>query len=189
MSRTLSFRFGSGAELGGLAGCVAAHKVCEGAVGTSVVSRVFSLRAAGPGLQVYEQIHPHTRFGEQMVKNLALRGADLKGIEATSTLEAHQARFTQNAWERAFAADLKDIYQHHIDPHDRVRIERIEMFDEFEEWHMIMSHYCIAVGVNDAVGALAGFAFEAYSTRTAAALATRGLAPGIPAAMQLPIAD
>ena len=27
------------------------------------------------------------------------------------------------------------------------RIERLEIFDELEEWHLIQAHYCIAWGV------------------------------------------
>jgi hypothetical protein len=30
---------------------------------------------------------------------------------------------------------------------EKTRIERIEMFDEFEEWELLQSHYCVCVGV------------------------------------------
>lgn len=36
------------------------------------------------------------------------------------------------------------------------RIQRLEIFDEFEEWDLIQSHYCIALGIKDEQGALAG---------------------------------
>ena len=31
------------------------------------------------------------------------------------------------------------------------RAERLELFDELEEWYMIQRHYCVAVGVNDRI--------------------------------------
>ena len=29
---------------------------------------------------------------------------------------------------------------------ERTRIEKLEMFDEFEEWNMLQSHYCLSLG-------------------------------------------
>ena len=29
---------------------------------------------------------------------------------------------------------------------ERTRIEKLEMFDEFEEWDMLQSHYCLSLG-------------------------------------------
>ena len=30
---------------------------------------------------------------------------------------------------------------------EKTRIERLEMFDEFEEWELLQSHYCITLAV------------------------------------------
>ena len=30
---------------------------------------------------------------------------------------------------------------------ERTRVEKIEMFDEFEEWELLQSHYCICLGI------------------------------------------
>lgn len=49
-----------------------------------------------------------------------------------------------------------------IDPVDRRRVERLEIFDEFEEWDLIQDHYCIALAVNDASGLLADFGFPRW---------------------------
>ncbi|RVW32332.1 hypothetical protein CK203_078925 [Vitis vinifera] len=40
-----------------------------------------------------------------------------------------------------------------------IRIERLELFDEFEEWHMMQEHYCVAYAINDAMGLLGDFGF------------------------------
>lgn len=34
------------------------------------------------------------------------------------------------------------------------------MFDEYEEWHMMMEHYSITVAKNDAAGVMAGVGFK-----------------------------
>jgi tRNA wybutosine-synthesizing protein 4 len=123
------------------------------------------------GLQVYEQINPGSRFGEQMVKNLEARGAPLHGVYSTPSLEAHKQRLaTCDFSSRQFAADLNDIYRNHLDPADRRRIEALEIFDEFEEWHLIMGHYCVAVGVKESAGVLGTLDFDTYEPEAAVAL-------------------
>ena len=139
-------------------------------------------------VQVYEQIHPYTMFGRQMIRNLEERGAPLYGVHATPTLEAHEQRMVRCGWHHAFAEDLNAVYRSVIDPEDRLRVEALEMFDEFEEWHLIMGHYCVAVAVNDAAGALAAFRFTHHAGSQAAALSLRGEALRVPAA-PLPNAD
>lgn len=139
-------------------------------------------------MQVYEQIQPDTMFGRQMIRNLEERGAPLYGVHATPTLAAHAARLTRAGWHHAFAEDLNTLYRDVIDPGDRMRIEGLEMFDEFEEWHLIMAHYCVAVAVNDGAGALADLQFKPHGGSQAAALSLRGQRLQVPPA-QLPCAD
>ncbi len=57
---------------------------------------------------------------------------------------------------------MDTVYRKHLDPRDKARIERLEIFDEFEEWHMIQEHYCITIGVNDHRGLLKGFGFPKF---------------------------
>ncbi|CAM6084519.1 unnamed protein product [Calypogeia fissa] len=103
---------------------------------------------------IYEQIHPHDAFGQQMIKNLESRGCGLLGLEDTPTLEAKMKRFTDLGWQNADALNMDVIYNQHLDPIDRRRIERLEIFDEFEEWHIMQEHYCVAFGINDPTGIL-----------------------------------
>lgn len=116
---------------------------------------------------VYEQIKPDDAFGRQMLLNLECRGCPLKGLHATPTLEAHKARFLNNHWQRAMAADMDTIYQQHLDPADKRRIERLEIFDEFEEWHMIQEHYCITIGINDSQAIFNNFGFKTSAPKAA----------------------
>lgn len=138
---------------------------------------------------MYEQIQPDTMFGRQMIRNLEERGAPLYGVHATPTLAAHEARMMRAGWHHAFAEDLNSVYRDVIDPSDRMRVEGLEMFDEFEEWHLIMGHYCVAVAVNDRAGILAAFRFHRHGGGAhAAAVNLRGDRLQVPAA-QLPCAD
>eukprot|EP01025_Chloroclados_australasicus_P045242 TRINITY_DN4939_c0_g1_i5.p2 TRINITY_DN4939_c0_g1~~TRINITY_DN4939_c0_g1_i5.p2 ORF type:complete len:332 (-),score=32.89 TRINITY_DN4939_c0_g1_i5:253-1248(-) len=111
---------------------------------------------------VYEQICPDDAFGKQMVMNLEQRGCPLRGLKATPTTQAHIERLIDNGWQRGFCKDMDRIYREVLDKNDRKRIEKLEIFDEFEEWHMIQQHYCISVAINDAVQWSSRCSFQEY---------------------------
>ncbi|CAM8987260.1 unnamed protein product [Rhodiola kirilowii] len=100
---------------------------------------------------LYEQILPDDAFGQQMIRNLESRGCGLLSLYATPTLHAKERLFLDQGWERALAWDMLKIYSQFINPRERMRIERLELFDEFEEWHMMQEHYCVAYAINDAM--------------------------------------
>eukprot|EP01111_Echinosteliopsis_oligospora_P005692 TRINITY_DN1923_c0_g1_i2.p1 TRINITY_DN1923_c0_g1~~TRINITY_DN1923_c0_g1_i2.p1 ORF type:complete len:219 (-),score=44.62 TRINITY_DN1923_c0_g1_i2:14-670(-) len=97
----------------------------------------------------YEQINPHDAFGEMMVKNLAERGCALLSIHEYAD-EAKQAkRYEKQGWHRVEVLDMSSVYYYFLPTADRLRIERIELFDELEEWNLIQRHYCIVWAMKD----------------------------------------
>lgn len=81
------------------------------------------------------------------------------GIYATPTLLAKEKLFLDQGWQRAVAWDMLRVYSDFIDAHERRRIERLELFDEFEEWHMMQEHYCVAYAIKDKMGLLGNYGF------------------------------
>lgn len=42
----------------------------------------------------------------------------------------------------------------------------MELFDEFEEWHMMQEHYCVVCAVNDSMGLFEDFGFPSDQPET-----------------------
>ena len=94
----------------------------------------------------YEQIHPFDAFGQTMIDNLRARGCDLLGLTSYPTLDAHRARYLSLAFDAHAGWDMNDVYRFYVQPtHKTKRIERLELFDEMEEWNMLQAHYQISV--------------------------------------------
>ena len=112
------------------------------------IVRWFGERVRTGVFMSYDPIGPDDAFGRTMIRNVESRGCAFSGIYDAPDVASAARRFTANAWSRAEAYDMNTIYSEKLDPVERARIERIEWFDEFEEWRLIMGHYCISLGVN-----------------------------------------
>jgi tRNA wybutosine-synthesizing protein 4 len=84
-----------------------------------------------------------------MVENLNDRGCGLKSIHEYPTLESQRKRFLERGYTHVSANDVLNMYNTLIDRNERTRVERIEFFDEYEEWVLILRHYCIVCAVKE----------------------------------------
>jgi tRNA wybutosine-synthesizing protein 4 len=101
----------------------------------------------------------------------------LLSIKDYPDLESQRQRFLSAGWERVEAKDMNQIYTDFLDLQENkrfdviiiiiiiiiistsfemfifltlhYRIEKLEIFDELEEWHLIQSHYCLVAAFID----------------------------------------
>ena len=45
------------------------------------------------------------------------------------------------------SGSMLTMYDRHISPEERKRVAKLEIFDELEEWRLLMAHYCFTVAV------------------------------------------
>mmetsp|Transcript_9377 Transcript_9377/g.10691 ORF Transcript_9377/g.10691 Transcript_9377/m.10691 type:complete len:324 (-) Transcript_9377:878-1849(-) len=98
---------------------------------------------------VYEQIRPDDAFGQVMMRNLESRGCPLKGLKEHISTDAQINRFESRGWTKCECLDMNNIYYKCIDQNIRSSAEKLEIFDEFEEWHLMQAHYCVVLGKKD----------------------------------------
>ena len=99
------------------------------------------------GILNYEMINPHDALGKVMIENVESRGCRLLGLRVVDTLDKQKERFTKGGFTKVEGATMLDFYNKYADQNERKRIEKLEIFDEFEEWIMLQSHYCIVLGI------------------------------------------
>jgi len=97
---------------------------------------------------VYEQIRPDDAFGQVMMKNLESRGCALKGLKSHVSTLAQIERFESRGWTKCECLDMNDIYYKCLDKEIVTKAEKLEIFDEFEEWHLMQAHYCVVLATN-----------------------------------------
>ncbi|XP_062571126.1 tRNA wybutosine-synthesizing protein 4-like [Saccostrea cucullata] len=97
---------------------------------------------------LYEQINPNDAFGKFMQSHFQVIGSPLKCINAFPTLQAQRDRFLNLGWSRSEAADMNHFYQELVPLSEQRRVESLEPFDEYEEWHLKCSHYMIVSATN-----------------------------------------
>lgn len=76
-----------------------------------------------------------------MINNLRERGCDLYGIEGCPTQESQIERM-QKCWAgdkqvKAECETMDKVYSNKLDTQLRLKVETLELFDEFEEWNLL----------------------------------------------------
>nr|XP_034970871.1 tRNA wybutosine-synthesizing protein 4 [Zootoca vivipara] len=105
--------------------------------------------AAGHFLHVwfilYEQIHPEDPFGRVMQNHFSRLNSHLRSLAQYPNCKAQRSRFLQRGWTECSIVNMNEFYRHVVLGEERQRIQALEPFDEFEEWHLKCSHYFILV--------------------------------------------
>ncbi|GAB1601190.1 tRNA wybutosine-synthesizing protein 4-like [Argonauta hians] len=91
----------------------------------------------------YEQINPNTAFGLFMQNHFKKTGSTLKCINTFPTLQSQIDRFLKLGWEVCQGWDMNDIFFSLVSSTEKADIEQKELFDEFEGWHLVCSHYVV----------------------------------------------
>ncbi|XP_071339977.1 tRNA wybutosine-synthesizing protein 4 [Trachinotus anak] len=92
---------------------------------------------------MYEQIHPHDPFGWIMQDHFLKLNSTLHALRQYPDTTAQTHRFLDKGWEQCLCLDMNDFYLGLVPEEERSRVEILEPFDEYEEWHQKCSHYFI----------------------------------------------
>ncbi|TKS67878.1 tRNA wybutosine-synthesizing protein 4 [Collichthys lucidus] len=92
---------------------------------------------------IYEQIHPHDPFGQIMQDHFLKLNSTLHALRQYPDTAAQRHRFLDKGWEQCVCLDMNVFYLGLVPEEERCRVENLEPFDEYEEWHQKCSHYFI----------------------------------------------
>ncbi|XP_066199386.1 tRNA wybutosine-synthesizing protein 4 [Saccopteryx leptura] len=92
---------------------------------------------------IYEQMRPHDTFGQFMQQHFQQLNSPLHGLDRFPDVESQERRFLQAGWTACSAIDMNEFYRCFLPAEERQRMENLEPFDEFEEWHLKCAHYFI----------------------------------------------
>ena len=95
----------------------------------------------------YDMIAPNDIFGKAMLRNITSSGFRIPGFEDYPTLDSQVGRFLNNGWCEARSTSMLSVYNNWLSLEDKNRIAKLEIFDEIEEWQMLMCHYSLTVAV------------------------------------------
>ncbi|XP_033899386.3 tRNA wybutosine-synthesizing protein 4 [Acipenser ruthenus] len=92
---------------------------------------------------MYEQLRPHDPFGRVMQQHFLQLNSTLHALSRYPDKQTQRQRFLDRGWEECVCLDMNHFYFEFLSEEERSRVERLEPFDEYEEWHLKCSHYFI----------------------------------------------
>ena len=87
----------------------------------------------------YEMANADDAFGQVMIRNLRQRGLEMGNVMSQIDME----RLFQSFFGNCSVTAMRNVYQSMVDETEHERLNRIEMMDEWEEWNLILQHYCL----------------------------------------------
>ncbi|XP_036065437.1 tRNA wybutosine-synthesizing protein 4 isoform X1 [Oryzias melastigma] len=92
---------------------------------------------------MYEQVRPHDPFGCIMQEHFLKMNSPLHALTQYPDISAQRQRFLDKGWQQSMCLDMNQFYFGLVSEEERDRVESLEPFDEYEEWHQKCSHYFI----------------------------------------------
>ncbi|RYP87882.1 hypothetical protein DL770_004716 [Monosporascus sp. CRB-9-2] len=95
---------------------------------------------------------PDHPFAKTMLRHFEKLKTPLKSVSTYPDLEAQHNRFYGLGWAYADVESLWQAWSNNqwLSPEERRKLDRIEPFDEWEEFALFASHYCIVTAKTDA---------------------------------------
>ncbi|NXQ90570.1 TYW4 protein, partial [Nyctibius grandis] len=92
---------------------------------------------------LYEQMHPEDPFGRVMQQHFLQLNSALHSLAQYPDCEAQQRRFLEKGWTECSVMDMNKFFACHTPEDEQQRVQALEPFDEYEEWHLKCSHYFV----------------------------------------------
>ncbi|XP_074427726.1 tRNA wybutosine-synthesizing protein 4 [Larus michahellis] len=92
---------------------------------------------------LYEQMHPEDPFGRVMQQHFSQMNSALNSLARYPDGEAQQMRFFEKGWTECNVMDMNEFFTCCIPEDEQQRMQALEPFDEYEEWHLKCSHYFV----------------------------------------------
>ncbi|KAM6093672.1 tRNA wybutosine-synthesizing protein 4 isoform 4-T7 [Chlamydotis macqueenii] len=92
---------------------------------------------------LYEQMHPEDPFGRVMQQHFSQLNSALHSLAQYPDCEAQQRRFFEKGWTECSVMDMNEFFTCCTPEEEQQRVQALEPFDEYEEWHLKCSHYFV----------------------------------------------
>ncbi|NWV00822.1 TYW4 protein, partial [Upupa epops] len=92
---------------------------------------------------LYEQIGPEDPFGRVMQQHFSQLSSPLRSLAQYPDCEAQQNRFLEKGWTQCSVMDMNEFFTCCTPEDEQRRVQALEPFDEYEEWHLKCSHYFV----------------------------------------------
>lgn len=88
------------------------------------------------------ETHP---FARTMISHFNRLATPLKSISTYQTAQAQAERFSNKGWKSVHSRDLYEFWRNEVPTQEKIKVESVEPFDEWEEFFLFCQHYVLLV--------------------------------------------
>ncbi|NWW84325.1 TYW4 protein, partial [Rhynochetos jubatus] len=92
---------------------------------------------------LYEQMRPQDPFGRVMQQHFSQLNSALRSLAQYPDGEAQRRRFLAKGWTECSVMDMNEFLTCCTPQDEQQRVQALESFDEYEEWHLKCAHYFV----------------------------------------------